>query len=166
MVPTEMLFSRLADPSSGSIATQSGASGSSSSGTRQFLGQDRGHRATAERPAHDGIGDKIDILLRIAVGIDATILSGDADQRTVGDNGGKIDGRSRDRGDHRGDRGSLRRLQRRPIEMRTQRHAFFHGRPPVRAHFGAIPTRSAGKRSAARSTAQFAKLVKFSYLWL
>ena len=33
MVPTEMLFSRLADPSSGSIATQSGASGLRVSGS-------------------------------------------------------------------------------------------------------------------------------------
>ena len=33
MVPTEILFSRLADPSSGSIATQSGASGSNVSGS-------------------------------------------------------------------------------------------------------------------------------------
>ena len=44
MVPTEMLFSRLADPSSGSIATQSGACGIEGFRKRRFLGENRGDR--------------------------------------------------------------------------------------------------------------------------
>ena len=97
----------------------------------QLFGHNRRDRACAQRVAHHRIGCKINILLLIAVGIDAAILSRDAGQRPVGDSSGKIDGRSCDRGNHCGNRGSVRRLRRRPIEMRTQRHALLHGRSPV-----------------------------------
>ena len=63
MVPTEMLFSRLADPSSGSIATQSGASGSSDFGQRDFLGHESPATGrVAQRAAHHRIGSEIDDL--------------------------------------------------------------------------------------------------------
>ena len=64
MVPTEMLFSRLAEPSSGSIATQSGAAASRISGQFRFLGQHRGDRGASQRAAHHPVGGKIDVLLR------------------------------------------------------------------------------------------------------
>ncbi len=76
MVPTEILFSRLADPSSGSIATQSGASGVEGFRQRGFLGKDSCNRCMTQCAAHQVIGGDIDILLLIAVGIGVTGASG------------------------------------------------------------------------------------------
>ena len=73
MVPTEMLFSRLADPSSGSIATQSGASASRISGSAASSERMAATGASTQRAAHHLIGGDIDVLLPIAVGIDAAI---------------------------------------------------------------------------------------------
>ena len=72
MVPTEMLFSRLAEPSSGSIATQSGASGSRSPAA-PLLGKNRRDRGTSQRAPHHLVGGDVDVLLLIAVGIDAAV---------------------------------------------------------------------------------------------
>ena len=41
---------------------------------RRFLGKDRGDRRSAQRAPHHFVGDDIDILLLIAVGIDAAVL--------------------------------------------------------------------------------------------
>ena len=91
MVPTEILLSRLADPSSGSMATQSGASGSRISGSASS--SDRIAATGAARRARRIIASAatIDILLPITVGIDAAVLSGDAGQRPIGDQRGKLD---------------------------------------------------------------------------
>ena len=70
IVPTEILFSRLADPSSGSIATQSGAAGVENFRQFRFLGQDGCDRRATQRLPHHLVGGNIDILLQIAVGID------------------------------------------------------------------------------------------------
>ena len=105
----------------------------------------------AQRAAHHFVGGDIDVLLLIAVGIDAAVLSGDARQRPIRDERGKIDRRGGDGLDHLAD--AVRRLRRRPIEMRTQAHALVHGRLPC-VLFGALQMRSpvwqsvpSGKRS-------------------
>ena len=130
-----------------------------------LFGQNGGDGGCGQRAAHHPVGGKIDILLRIAVGIDAAEAAGDAGQRTVGNQVGKLDRGGGDGLDHGGDRGAVGRLRARTIEMRTQCHAFIHGRSPVSALCGAH--RNASCRLAVRSptTSQFAKLVKFSYLW-
>ena len=84
---------------------------------RRFLGEDRRDRGIAQRAAHHLVGGDIDILLLIAVGIDAAVPSGDAGQRSVGDQGGKIDRSGGNGLDHLADRGAMRRLRRGLIEM-------------------------------------------------
>jgi len=118
MVPTEMLFSRLADPSSGSIATQSGASGLRVSGNAASLGKNCRDRGIAQRAAHHFIGGDIDILLSIAIGVGASVLSGDAGQRSIRDQDGKIDRSGGDGLDHHSDRGAMRLLRSGSVEMR------------------------------------------------
>ena len=85
MVPTEILLSRLADPSSGSIATQKRRRGIEDFRQLRLLGQNGGNRRAAQRAPHHVVGGDIDILLLVAVGIDAAVASGDAGQRPVGD---------------------------------------------------------------------------------
>ena len=53
----------------------------------------------AQRAAHHFVGDDVHILLLIAVGIDAAILSDDAGQRSIRDQRGKIDRRGGNGGD-------------------------------------------------------------------
>ena len=130
----------------------------------RLLGQNGCNRCCAQRAAHHLVGGDIDILLQIAIGIDAAMSSGDAGQWSIGNEVGKVDRCRRKRLDHGGDRGPVRRVLRRAIEMRTQGHAFVHGRSPVSALCGRAPMRRAGRQSAAH-TSQFAKLGKFSYLW-
>ena len=120
IVPTEMLFSRLADPSSGSIATQSGASASRISGSSASSERTAATGARAQRVAHHLVGGDIDVLLLIAVGIDAAMPSGNAGQRSIGDQVGKIDRSGRKRLDHGGDRGPVRRV-RAPTRSRCER---------------------------------------------
>ena len=117
---------------------------------RQFrlFGQNGCNRRSAQRVAHHLVGGNIDILLQIAIGIDAAMSSGDAGQWSIGNEVGKIDRCHRKRLDHSGDRGPVRRVLHRAIEMRTQGHAFVHGRSPVSALCGAIPKRRAGQHSA------------------
>ena len=50
-------------------------------GQRRFLGEHGRDRRLAQRPPHHFIGQHVDVLLLVAVGIDAAILAGDADQR-------------------------------------------------------------------------------------
>ena len=165
MVPTEMLFSRLAEPSSGSIATQSGAAASRISG----------NSASSDRIAATGVARSARrIILSAARSMsfcaspsELTPLSrpvmpasGPSAIRSA-----RLDRGSGDRLDHGGDRGTVRRLLRRAIEMRTQGHAFIHGRSPVAPSAG--PFASVVPVGSPRiTTSQFAKLVKFSYLWL
>ena len=131
----------------------------------RFLGQNGCNRRCAQRLAHHLVGGDIDILLQIAIGIDAAMPPGDAGQRPIGDEVGKIDRRRRKRLDHGGDRGPVRRVLHRAIEMRTQGHAFVHGRSPVAPSAG--PFQSVVPVGTPRlTTSQFAKLGKFSYLWL
>ena len=117
MVPTEILFSRLADPSSGSIATQSGASGRKVSGSAASSERIAATGGIAQRAPHHLVGGDIDILLLIAVGIDAAILSGDAGKRPIRDQRGKFDRSGGDGLDHVADRSAVRRLRCEPIEM-------------------------------------------------
>ena len=117
MVPTEMLFSRLADPSSGSIATQNGASGRRVSGSAASSERIAATGACAQRAPHHFVGGDIDILLPVAVGIDAAISSGDARERPIGDQRGKFDRSGGDGLDHFADRSAVRRLRCEPIEM-------------------------------------------------
>ena len=165
IVPTEILFSRLADPSSGSIATQSGPPASRISGSS--ASSDRMAATGTARSAwpHHLVGGNVDILLQIAVGIDPAVPPGNARQRPIGDKVGKAHRRHRERLDHGGNRGTVRRVLHRAIEMRTQRHAFVHGRSPVSALSGAFQN-FLPVGSPRRITSQFAKLGKFSYLWL
>ena len=62
-------------------------------GKRHFLGKNRGDRRIAQRAAHHFVSDDVHVLLLIAVGIDAAILSGDAGQRSIRDQRRKIDRR-------------------------------------------------------------------------
>ena len=107
----------------------------------RFLRQDGRDGRDPQRAPHHPVGGQIDVLLPVAVGIDAAEPSGNSRQRPVGDEGGKLDRRGSDRLDHSSDRRPVRGLRHRPVEMRTQGHAFVHGRSPVIALFGAIPMR-------------------------
>ncbi len=114
----------------------------------RFLGQNGGDRRDAQRTAHHLVGGEIDILLQIAVGIDAALPPGDAGQRPVGDEDGKVDRRSSDRLDHGGDRGPVRCVLHRAVEMRTQGRALVHWpfpcHRPLRGHLqSAMPVGSA-----------------------
>ena len=131
----------------------------------RFLGQHGRNRRGAERVAHHLVGGNVDILLQIAVGIDPAKPPGNASQRPIGDKVGKADRRHRERLDHGGDRGTVRRILHRAIEMRTQGHAFVHGRSPVSTLSGAFQN-FLPVGNPRRITSQFAKLGKFSYLWL
>ena len=84
---------------------------------RRFLGEDSRDRRCAQRTPHQLVGDDIDILLLIAVGIDAAVPTGDARERPIGDQRGEFDRSRRDGLDHRADRSAVRRLQGRPIKM-------------------------------------------------
>jgi hypothetical protein len=84
---------------------------------RRFLGKHRRHGDTAQRAPHQFVGDDVDVLLLIAVGIDAAILAGDACERPVPDQRGKLDRRGGDGLDHLTHRRAMRRPQRGPIEM-------------------------------------------------
>ena len=84
---------------------------------RRFLGKNRRHRRSAQRAPHDFVGGDIDILLPVAVGIDAAIPSGDAGERSICDQRGKVDRGGGDGFDHFADRSALRRLRCEPIEM-------------------------------------------------
>ncbi len=133
MVPTEILFSRLADPSSGSIATQNGAVGRRVSGST--ASSERTAATAVSRKARRiiRVGRDIDVLLLIAIGIDAAVLSGDADKRPIRDQLGKFGCRGGNGLDHVPKGSAMRRLRRGPIEMRTQRHALVHERLPAPA---------------------------------
>ena len=103
----------------------------------------------------------IDVLLLIAVGIDAARSPGDAGQRPVRDQVGKLDRRDCQSLDHGGDRSAVRGLRRRLVKMRTQcctRPSM--AAPLVVALFGALP----GVLPVGRpllTTAQIAKLGNF-----
>ena len=119
---------------------------------RGLLGKHRRHRGGAQCAPHHFVGDDIDVFLPIAVGIDAAILSGNAHQRSIRDQRGKLNGGGGDGFDHFAHRGAVRRLRSRPIEMRTQRHALVHGRLPVPS-FGGSQSTSPGRRSASQQSA-------------
>ena len=129
-----------------------------------FLRKDRRDRCGAQRAAHHLVGGKIDVLLLIAVGIDAAEPSGDAGQRPIGNQVGKLDRRGGDGLDHVGDRGPVGRARRRPDRDANATSRVrpwpFPCRRPLRGHSQSVLPVG----SPPLTTTQFAKLVKFSYL--
>ena len=79
--------------------------------------EDRRNRRTAQRTPHHFVGDDVDVLLPIAVGIDATILSGDARERSICNQRGEFDCSGGNGLDHRTNRDAMRDLRNRSIKM-------------------------------------------------
>ena len=100
-------------------------------GQRRFLGKNRSDRSAQQRAAHHFIGDDIDVLLPVAVWIDAAILPGNAGQWTVRDQGRQADRSGGDGRDHLAHRSAMRRQRSRSFEMRTQGRALVHDRLPA-----------------------------------
>ena len=117
MVPTEILLSRLADPSSGSIATQNGAAGSRVSGSSASSERTAATGVPRKRAPYHFVGGDIDILLLVAVGVDAAVPSGNAGERPIRDQRGKFDRSGGNGLDHVSKCSAVRRLQCGPIEM-------------------------------------------------
>ena len=88
-------------------------------------------RHGAQRAAHDVVGDDIDVLLKVAVGVHAIDRAGDAGKRPVRDPFSQIDARNGDRFDHCSDRGGLRGLRSRNLQMRFQARARLHLNSPA-----------------------------------
>ncbi len=84
---------------------------------RRFLGENRSDGRIPQCAPHHFVGDNVDILLLIAVGIDAAILASEARERPVGDQRGQIDGSSGNGLDHLTHRSPVRRQRHRPTEM-------------------------------------------------
>ena len=83
----------------------------------RFLGKNGRHRGAAQGAPYHFVGGDIDILLLVAVRIDAAVPSGNARERPVRDQPGKFDCSGGNGLDHVSKCSAVRRLQRGPIEM-------------------------------------------------
>ena len=108
MVPIETLVSMLEEPSSGSMATSSGAPAVSATGTSASSEASAATGAPAQVALDQGVGDDVELLLDVAAALVDAGRGKIAGQRPQGDQRGDLRRRPRQGGNGAGDRGARR----------------------------------------------------------
>ena len=119
IVPIDMLMSMLEEPSSGSIATPSGADGIEDLRQLDLLGGDRGNGRLRSASRIMRVGGDVEVLLQSPSALmpsAAPVMPASG----PGDELGDLDGRGRDRLDHLATAAPCGVGEREPIEMRMQ----------------------------------------------